>query len=144
MAITSQLAISIRNAQLYNQIKRQAEQLESIAILSRRITTTFNRAEIFGIVREETNKLVTADLISVALRDLDKKTLDLTLLEQDSMTITSFDEAQAALRFVCASGEPLVVDDISGSDNPDFQLLAKRGANAVMAVPLIVQRCGGA
>src|SRR5262249_36761882 len=44
-AITAQLGISIRNAQLYTEVRRQASQLERIADLSRRVTSTFDQTE---------------------------------------------------------------------------------------------------
>jgi GAF domain-containing protein len=72
MAITTQLAISVRNAQLYGEIKRQAHTLEGIANLSRRVTSTFDRNLIFQIVKEETHRVIEADLVSVALRQPDQ------------------------------------------------------------------------
>lgn len=136
-AVTSQLAITAHNAQLYEEIKRRAAQLEQITALSQRITSTFDRAHIFQIVREETRKLIVADLISVALINADGETLDIYLLVDGGPILASFPLERAALRFVLNTGEPLVLDDISGSDEPDYRLFAGSRLRALASVPLI-------
>src|SRR5258707_10423861 len=82
MAITSQLAVSVRNAQIYDEVKRRANQLERIANLSRRVTSTFNRDEIFQIIKEETLNLIETEQISVALRDKETTKLRLFVLDR--------------------------------------------------------------
>ena len=68
---SSQIGISIHNAQLYGQVKRQAEQLERIAELSRLINGTFDRRRIFQIIKDGIHKLIQTDLVAVALRSPD-------------------------------------------------------------------------
>jgi GAF domain-containing protein len=138
MAITSQLAISIRNAQMFDEMKHRASQLERIADLNRRVTSTFDRLEIFQIVKEDTQTLIDAHQISVALKPSDETKLVLFVLGEKDPSITEFDAEQTALRFVCNSMEPLVIDDISGSEYPDYKLLAQAGMRAVVVVPLVV------
>lgn len=136
-AVTSQLAITAHNAQLYEEIKRRAAQLEQITALSQRITSTFDRNHIFQIIREETLKLIDADLISVALISPNGETLDVHLLVEGSPIFASFPLERAALRFVFNTGEPLVLDDISGSDEPDYRLFAGSRLRAIASVPLV-------
>ncbi|MDW8297793.1 MAG: GAF domain-containing protein [Anaerolineae bacterium] len=136
-AVTSQLAITAHNAQLYEEIKRHATQLEHITALSRRITSTFDRMHIFQIIREETPKLIAADLISVALISPNGETLNIYLLVDSGPLLASFPLERAALRFVFNTGEPLVLDDISGSDEPDYRLFASSRLRAIASVPLI-------
>jgi GAF domain-containing protein len=137
MAITAQLAISVRNAQLYSRVKRQAEQLETIADLSRQLSGTLDRKRIFQIAAEGIPKLISTDLIGVALREANRSTLQLFILGEGDPSLTEFQADQTALSLVCNAAEPLVIDDISGSDYPDYQLLAQRGMHAALIVPLI-------
>jgi GAF domain-containing protein len=135
-AIVSQLGISIRNTQLYEEVTRRATQLERIAELSRRITSTFDRAEIFRIIREETLKLLDAEVITVALRQPDDPRLYLLIVrEQDTFT-HEFDAGQTALQKVIEKNEALVIDDISGSNAPDFRVLADAWMRAALIVPM--------
>lgn len=136
VAITTQLAISIRNAQLYDEIKHRASQLERITDLSRRVMSTFDRNRIFQIVQEETHKLIDADLISVALRQPNDPILYLFTLGDKEPAVTEFQADQTALRLITA--QSLVLDDISGSEYPDYKLLAQARMRAVAIVPLIV------
>ncbi len=138
MAITSQLAISVRNAQLFDEMKRRATQLERIADLSRRVTSTFDRLKIFQIAKEETQSLINANLISVAIRPSDETKLQLFILGESDPTLTEFDAEKTGLRFAYNTMEPLVIDDISGSDYQDYKLLAQAGMRAIVIVPLVV------
>jgi GAF domain-containing protein len=138
MAITSQLAVSVRNAQIYDEVKRRANQLERIANLSRRVTSTFNRDEIFQIIKEETFNLIETEQISVALRDKETTKLRLFVLDRPEAVSVDFDFEQTGQRFILNDGEPLVLDDISSSEYPDYKLLAKGGMHAALIVPLLV------
>ena len=135
-AITAQLAITAHNAQLYEEIKRRAGQLELIAELSQRVTSTFDQTQIFQIAREETRRIINADMIAVALLNETATTFTVHLLVEGGPVMTSFAADRAALRFVLASGEPLIVDDISGSDDPDYRLFASSRMRAAAIVPL--------
>lgn len=137
MAVTSQLAITAHNAQLYESIKRRANQLERITELSRRVTSTFDRSHIFQIAREETLKIIDADLICVALRNATGDVVSVYLLVEGGPIVADFPVERAALRFVFNTGEPIVLDDISGSDDPDYRLLASSRMRAAAIVPLI-------
>jgi GAF domain-containing protein len=138
MAVTEQLAASVRNSQIYGQIRRRAEQLERITELSRQVTSTFDRSRIFQIVRTETFKLINADLISVALHQSTQPTLELYILTEKEPTIREFNYEQSALRFVFNTVEPLVLDDISGSDYPDYRALAEMNMRGAVIVPLVI------
>ncbi|MEP7288906.1 MAG: GAF domain-containing protein [Chloroflexota bacterium] len=138
VTIASQLAVNLRNAQLYDDIKHRASQLERIADLSRHVTSTFNRFEIFEIVKEETQNLIESNLISVALRSTDNARLQLFILDSPEPTPVEFPMEQTALSQTITSLEPVVLDDISGSDRPDYRLLAQSGMRAAVIIPLAV------
>jgi GAF domain-containing protein len=135
--VTSQLAIAAHNARLYEEIKRRSAQLEHITALSQRLTRTLDRAHIFQIVRKETLKLIDADLISVALISPNGETFDVYLLTDGGPLPTQFPVERAALRFVFNTGEPLVLDDISSSEEPDYRLFASSRMRAIASVPLV-------
>lgn len=136
-AVTAQLAISAHNAQLYDELRSRANQLERITELSRRVTSTFDRGRIFQIAKEETQKIIDADLIVVALRNTESATLNMYLLVEGMPVVADFPTERAALRFVFNTAEPLVLDDISGSEDPDYRLLASSQMRAAAIVPLI-------
>jgi len=137
-AITSQLAISAHNAQLYDELRRRASQLERITELSRRVTSTFDRNRIFEIAREETQRIIDADLVVVAMRTSENSgMLTLFVLVDNGPLVTEVPVDKAALRFVFNTAEPLILDDISGSDEADYRLLTASQMRAAVVVPLI-------
>jgi GAF domain-containing protein len=136
-AVTSQLAVSAHNAQLYAELRRRANQLERIAEMSRRVTSTFDRGQIFQIAREETQKIIDCDVIVVALRNTDSPIMNMYILVDEGPIVADFPVERSALRFIFNTVEPLVLDDISGSDDPDYRLLTSSGMRAMAAVPLI-------
>ncbi len=137
-AVTSQLAISVHNAQLYGEVKRQASQLERIADLSRQVTSTFDRWQIFQITREETRNLIDADLVSVGLRQPGATVLQFVIVGDGEPNAAEFLADETALGIVCKTGEPHLIEDIADSDLADYKLLARSGGRAVMSVPLVV------
>ncbi|HLY27985.1 MAG TPA: GAF domain-containing protein, partial [Aggregatilineales bacterium] len=138
MTLAGQLAVNIRNAKLYDEMKRRANQLERIGYLSRRVTSTLDRLEIFQIVKEETSSLLEAEQISVSLREADSKLLKLFVLEDVRPKEIDFDLDESALRFSMIGSEALVLDDISGSQYPDYKFMAQSGMRAALIVPLVI------
>jgi GAF domain-containing protein len=138
MTLAGQLAFNVRNAQLYDEMKRRANQLERIGYLSRRVTSTLDRLEIFQIVKEETHSLLEAEQISVSLREGDSKRLKLFVLEDPQPKEVDFELDETALRFSMIGSEALVLDDISGSQYPDYRYLAQSGMRAALIVPLVI------
>ncbi len=148
-AIAGQLAISVRNAQLFEELGHRADQLQLITDLSRRALATLDRDAILQIVAEQTLKLITADGVSVALRGADEPALYMYLLGGSTVPPPiEFIYEETALRFVCNSGEALLLDDISGSEYPDYRTLARHAPpdswdaepimHAALIVPLLV------
>jgi GAF domain-containing protein len=138
MAVAAQLGISIRNAELYTEVKRQADQRELIADLSRQITSTFDRQQIFRIAREETQKLVAAHALGVGLRQPGADSLQFYILKDGQPSVLELQAEDSAVGFVCDSAMPEVVEDIAGSPYQDYKLLAQAGGHAAMVVPLVV------
>lgn len=152
-ALGSQLSNSIRNAQLFAELGQRAKQFELIAELSRRAMSSLDRDAILAIVAEQTAQLIASDGISVALHGSDEPKLYIYLLttasgiEQKAHAV-EFPYEETALRMVCNSGESLILDDISGSDYPDYKMLARHAApdswdtepimHAALVVPLLV------
>lgn len=137
VTITSQLAISVRNAQLYDEIRRRATQLERISELGRRMTSTFDRGQIFQIVKEETHSLIEVDLVSVALKSSNSPTLEFFVLGTGEPAIHEFEAERTALQAVINKAKGLVLDDLSAFAYPDYQLLARANMRALMTVPLL-------
>jgi GAF domain-containing protein len=136
-AVTSQLAISANNAHLYEELKRRAFQLERITEMSRKVTSTFDRARIFQTAREETERLLETHMVVVALRPPDSNTLALHMLVDGGPVTSEFPIDRTGLRFIFSATEPLVIDDISGADFPDYQMLAASQMRAIGVVPLV-------
>jgi GAF domain-containing protein len=138
MTLAAQIAIAVRNAQIYDEIRRRALQLEQIADLSHRVTSTFDQFKIFEIVKEETESLLEADLCTVALLSDETEQIKFYVLDRLEPTPVDLAAGDAALHFVMSNLEPVVMDDISGSDYPDYKLMANSGMKAAIIVPLIV------
>lgn len=147
-AIAVQLAVSIRNAQLFEELESRAAQLERIASLSRSVMSTLDRDAILRQIADQTPQLINTDGISVALHWPDEPMLYLYLLSNPTLSPTEFQFDETALRFVCNSAEALIVDDISGSDYPDYKMLARHAPpdswdnepimHAALIAPLLV------
>ncbi len=125
--IAKQLAASVRNAQLFDELQRRASQFERLAALSRRVMASLERNTILRIVAEETRQLIHAAGVSVAIHWPDEPTLYLYLIGEGTATpiIIELPYSETALRFVCNTGESLTLDDISGSEYPDYKILAR-------------------
>jgi GAF domain-containing protein len=129
-AIAGQLSSSIRNAQLFEQINRRAAVNERILLLGRQMMSTQDRNIVFNVAAQAGIDLLHGDGVSVALRDADDKTLYLYLLT-DPVTmrpmtapvVTELPYSESALRFICNSGETLLLGDFSQSHYPDYQVL---------------------
>ena len=148
-AIAGQLAISIRNAQLFAELERRAAQLEQITELGRHLTSTLDQTAIFHIAASSLKTLLTFDRLSIALRSADENALLLYLIDgEQALPVVMLPFAQTALRTVFESAQQLTIDDISRSDYPDYRLLARHAPpdgwesgpllHSALIVPLLI------
>jgi GAF domain-containing protein len=125
-AIAGQLAISIRNAQLFTELERRADQLEQIAELGRRTTSTLDQTAIFRVTASSLKTLLTFDRLSIALHLPGEDDLRLYLIDNDQvLPVVTLPFTQTGLRTVYDTGKPVAIDDISSSDYPDYRLLTR-------------------
>jgi len=125
-AIAGQLAISVRNGQLFSELEHRAEQLEQIAELGRRTMSTLDQSVIFRIAASNLKTLLAFDRLSITTHWPGEPDLRLYLVDSDQVQpVIRLPFAQTAIRAVYDSDKLLAIDDISTSEYPDYRVLTR-------------------
>lgn len=83
MTIAANLGIAIRNAQLYDETRRRAEQLETLRQISLLLTSNLNIDHVLRTLHKQCQQVVPIDCFYVALYDETTHGIHLPLLYQD-------------------------------------------------------------
>jgi len=103
-----------------------AGELEQIAELSRRVMSTLDQTEIMRIVAAATPSIIAVDGISVALRWPGDQDMRLFLFDQGRvLPPIALPFESVALRASYESRTPSLINDLNGSDRPDYQILTR-------------------
>lgn len=135
--LAAQVGATVRNMLVFDDLRKRTAQLEFVAHLSRRITSTFDRVAILRALREETLKAIQADLVAVGLVRPEGSMLELYVIGADGTTLTEFTAGSVGLISVSAGGRPVVEANIAAVQHLDYQLLAAGGIRAAAIVPLV-------
>jgi GAF domain-containing protein len=135
--LTAQLGLGVRNALLFEELRKRTGQLEFITQLGRRITSTFDRVQILRLVREETLKVIKTDLVAVALTHPTHPTLQLYIIGEAGTVLSEFLAELTGVMNVCVSGQPVVEANITAARHLDYQLLTEARMKSAAFVPLI-------
>ncbi len=129
-------------------LQQRVLRAEQLIALGQRIMGTLERDQALQAVQEAAKQLTSAHGVSVALHTSKEPTLYLYLLGEGRPAVIEFPYEEAALRFVCNSGESLLLEDISSSDYPDYKVLVRhappdvweteQSMRAALIVPLTV------
>ena len=64
-AIASQIAVAVRNAQLYEDVQRRAREMEAIASAGRDLTSTLDLQTLLGRIAERVREMLTDDSVAI-------------------------------------------------------------------------------
>jgi GAF domain-containing protein len=131
-----------------NELERRVARAEQLIAFGQRIMGTLERDQVLAAVQEAAHQLTPAEGVSIALHREHEPTLYLYLIGKNRPTVIEFPYNESALRFVCNSGESLLLEDIGNSEYPDYKVLVshappdgweeEQSMHAALVVPLQV------
>jgi GAF domain-containing protein len=115
-SFAARAAIALENARLYEQNRRQVEELSVLLELSRAVTGQLDRAPLLEAIRVQVGRVLDADNMAIVLRDEERGDLEVMLRTLDGVV-----DMRAPIRYpsrsvglmsvVLETGEPVRTDD---------------------------------
>ncbi len=143
--LADQVAIALRNAQLYESIQRQAHQLRTLNRIARMVTSSLELDEVMRAVVKSINQILRVETGSLVL--LDEETHELIFritLHEDTEEMAPFrlKVGQGIVGWVVKTGKPARVNDVSKDPRFYAAVDQARGfhTRSVLCVPLILQK----
>src|SRR5947208_10305345 len=84
-SFAARAAIALENAQLYEQNRRQVEELSVLLELSRAVTGQLDRAALLGAIRIQAGRILDATNMAIVLRDEERGDLEVVLRVVDGV-----------------------------------------------------------
>jgi GAF domain-containing protein len=137
--VAVQLAISLRNAELYAEIQRRANQLDQIIAFGRLVTSTLDRDRILQHVIEIVPNLLPADQLSVALLSAGQSRMH--IMTPNSEAPLQEDDLAAAgsgVEEVVQKQSPVLLADLRRSMYTDHARMREQGLHSLLIAPLTV------
>ncbi|RMI12814.1 MAG: GAF domain-containing protein, partial [Calditrichaeota bacterium] len=141
--LSNQSAQVIRNGELYETARRQAEQLSTLIEINKTIASTLSLEKMLREIVERTARLMDAKICAVMLLSEDGEELTLEAWHGGGREYpyrANLRVADSHLGQVIRTGHPLELPDIREVQQFRFRTLAEReGVRALLAMPLIVR-----
>ncbi|NDJ77418.1 MAG: GAF domain-containing protein [Chloroflexi bacterium] len=138
-ALSTQIATSLRNTELYTEIQRRANQLERIAAFGRLVTSTFEHDEILRRVMDVIPNLLPADQVSLALVHPGEVSMRVIALTHTTAPQESrLPMAGSSVEEVLQTQMPMLIPELQSSPYSDHQYMTQEGLSSVLTVPLII------
>jgi PAS domain S-box-containing protein len=139
-----QAAVAISNAQMYEQIRQRANELESLATLTNEMSMTDLPEEILPIMIDHAVQLLQADNGQILLDQNNELRVVAESPNESLFTNVSFPSTKTLLWQIRYSDQPIIVEDYSKTqNNQDCELCEKAGALAMVMAPLSTQEFSG-
>lgn len=140
-AIATQIALSLRNTELFKSIQHRANQLEQTTAFGRLVTSTFEETEILQHVAEIVPKLLECHYVSVVLYVEGQSQMRVFELQQhvapNAVTVSA---GGSSVEEIIRSQSPLLVPDVQRSTFTDHKRIAQHNLSAMITVPLIASQ----
>ncbi len=142
LALASQAAVALRNAQLYTATRRQAEEVATLLETTKEITSNRDLDQRLSIISHSGKELIDADACIILLLDQERQVLNpisaVGYTDEDVMGIT-LQVGEGISGQVAASGVGRVVNQ--AHIDPDAYLIpdTSRDAECILSVPLRVK-----
>jgi len=111
--LAGQAAIAIENARLFDEIKQRAERMSVLNEIGRALTATLNLAELYRLIYQQTQRIVTADAFFVALYDERHNLIRFPFLYDDGTELPSREvplPLSGPVSYVVRTRSPLLVN----------------------------------
>ncbi len=140
--IAREASLAVQNAYLYEQVRRRAENLETIFRISQAVSSSLQDRIVLNRVMDVVSKMLPADAVILMAEDRGRERL--------GVSMTRGVIAQGLLNLVLTPGEdvpgrvymthePERYDDITTSDTVFLTLAAAEGLSSLLAVPLLAR-----
>jgi GAF domain-containing protein len=137
-ALATQIATSLRNAELFAEIQHRASQLERISAFGRLITSSLNWNEILQHVVDVIPNLLAADHVGLALHDQkDNRMRWIALSKSTSPREELLPITGSSVEEVLRTQLPMLITDVSTSGFTDHKHLAELGFETALLAPMI-------
>lgn len=142
-AIAPQLAIALRNASLYSETIRRADELATLRSIGLATTSTLNLREQLRLLYENVNQLLRVDAFFVGLYDQVREELRLEFIVEEGWFLRpiQYPLSQTGLsRWVIENLKPLLLDDLQHADGlPAKPQHFSKPARSWLGVPLLLK-----
>ncbi len=140
-AIATQIALSLRNTELFKSIQHRANQLEQTTAFGRLVTSTFKETEILQHVAEIVPKLLDCHYVSVVLYLEGQNQMRVFDLKQHiSPNAVMVSAGGSSIEEIVRSQSPLLIADVQRSNYTDHKRIAQQNLSAMITVPLIASK----
>ena len=137
--VTAQLAISLRNAELFTEVQRRANQLDQIAAFGRLVTSTLDRNKILQHVAEVLPSLLPLNQLGVALLTAGQSRMHVMTLNRGAHPEEEdLAAAGSAIEEVVQTQNPILIADLQSSTYTDHRRMAKDGVRSALVTPLTI------
>jgi len=136
-SIGHQIGVAIENARLFNAVQRRAEQLKVISKVSRHITSILAVDELLNQLVGLIQKTLNYDTVEIGLIEKDELVFKARAARNSAAPFERFRlkiGAQGVTGWVAATGEPLLVPDVS--QDPRYIQLSDTVSRSELAVPI--------
>ncbi|MEW5959384.1 MAG: GAF domain-containing protein, partial [Chloroflexota bacterium] len=140
-SMADQLAITIENARLYDEIHQYLEELHTLNMISQAINSTLDLQKILTIITEHTMRLVRVEAASVVLRDDARGDLWFAATSgggSDALQGERLALGQGIVGWVVQHGDPALVPDVSHDPRffKEIDRHSKFTTRSILCVPL--------
>jgi signal transduction histidine kinase/DNA-binding response OmpR family regulator len=140
-SMADQLAITIENARLYDEIHQYLEELHTLNMISQAINSTLDLQKILTLITEHTIRLVGVEAASVVLRDEGRGDLWIAATSGGGSAVikdTRLEVGQGIVGWVVQHGEPALVPDVTQDDRffDEFDQITRFTTHSILCVPL--------
>ncbi|MBL7184089.1 MAG: GAF domain-containing protein [Anaerolineae bacterium] len=136
-SIGHQIGVAIENARLFRAVQRRAEQLKVISKVSRHITSILAVDELLNQLVGLIQKTLNYDTVEIGLIEKDELVFKARAARNSAAPFERFRlriGAQGVTGWVAATGEPLLVPDVS--QDPRYIQLSDTVSRSELAVPI--------
>ncbi len=139
-AMANQAAVAIQKAQLYNQERRRARQLETISQVSRQVTATLELDELFERIVHLVRENFGYYHIAIFTADPERQVVNFEASASAGTHDVAFDVAwgEGLIGWVAAHGEAVIVNDVE-TDTRYRCVEALEETLSEMSVPLLLE-----
>jgi GAF domain-containing protein len=137
--IGQQVSLAIRNAQLLQQARARAANLETVFRISQAVSSELQIGAVLNRVLDVVQKILSADAVALMSYEADRKVIATTMargLATGEMLYFQARPGEDIAGRVFASGLPLSYGDLSERSSPLAQVASSNGFESLLAVPL--------